>query len=425
MSASQEAYWTLVLYHTSNGRKAQQRLRVNFVPNEELPEGSHDVAAVSRWMASSRTVDTEASRGGSSPVQAFTCTSPEIEDTAGDSRSSTEAPSQPVATEATYASNSARQNICDIIDRKLVGILSPRSDNGLEQIRRCFTATSGSDACSGTLLAMWEQMKRSSEPLCNIIKATSNHGKLCVGEARVRKWVGDFLTGFATYYACTHKGEPVKPSRAFDRWLQSIFRIVRVASNLTETVGVASLTIFTSIALSDHRLAILGRQPMSQVGLLLEELSMDMGKKLRELVSTAPRRSGDDKMIPLLNPVAFAAWMCEESYALVCERLDLPGFTALPERLWMDIRLVEVENAILGKLALLTQPSAAHESHSPAANELLRDVRSSADVPAAACGHECTARSPQGLGPRQAGIDRSQSAIPTTIQHECAGVQSG
>ncbi|PON18000.1 hypothetical protein C2W62_10315 [Candidatus Entotheonella serta] len=54
MSASEEAYWTLVLYQTSKGQKAQQRLQVNFVPDEELPEGSYDVATVSRWMARSR-----------------------------------------------------------------------------------------------------------------------------------------------------------------------------------------------------------------------------------------------------------------------------------------------------------------------------------------------------------------------------------
>ncbi|PON17998.1 hypothetical protein C2W62_10305 [Candidatus Entotheonella serta] len=42
---------------------------------------------------------------------------------------------------------------------------------------------------------------------------------------------------------------------------------------------------------------------------------MDMAEKLRERVSTASKQSGDGKMVPLLNPVAFAAWMCEERSA--------------------------------------------------------------------------------------------------------------
>ncbi|PON17999.1 hypothetical protein C2W62_10310 [Candidatus Entotheonella serta] len=145
-----------------------------------------------------------------------------------------------------YARNNTRETICNIIDRKLAIIFSPQSDNGLEQIRHCFTAADGPDVCSGTLLAVLEQMKRSGETLFNIHQATINHGKLCVGEAKVRKWVADFLTGFATYYASTYKGESV--SKEYDRSLQSIFRTVRLASTLTETVGVASLTIFTSIA---------------------------------------------------------------------------------------------------------------------------------------------------------------------------------
>lgn len=86
----------------------------------------------------------------------------------------------------------------------------------------------------------------------------------------------------------------------------------------------------------------------------------------------------------------------------------------------MDVPLLEVETAILGQTAPLTQTSAVDESHVLAANALLRNVRSSADMPTAAGGHECTARSPEGLGHRETGIDRSQRAI-TTIQHERAG----
>lgn len=87
----------------------------------------------------------------------------------------------------------------------------------------------------------------------------------------------------------------------------------------------------------------------------------------------------------------------------------------------MDVPLLEVETAILGQTAPLTQTSAVDESHVLAANALLRNVRSSADMPTAAGGHECTARSPEGLGHRETGIDRSQRAILTTIQHERAG----
>lgn len=211
-------------------------------------------------------------------------------------------------------------------------IFSGRAGHNLEHLSRCFEPVQQADANSKTLLSMWQEMKDSKQTLNHLRDATSTYGKMHIATAKTQKWIGDCLTGFATYYECTCWGGRECDPMEF-RWAKATFRAMELVSLVAGTVGDASLIILSSLArmahtpvpllqnansleVDDCRLNYIAKLSDKNFSHILKEWRSKVVGLLHQSVCVSwdrPALLPEGKMIPLFNPVAFVAWWFEET----------------------------------------------------------------------------------------------------------------
>ncbi|PWI64709.1 hypothetical protein PCL_08635 [Purpureocillium lilacinum] len=231
------------------------------------------------------------------------------------------------------------------IRRRLHVIFNEKAETSLQHLNHCFDVVERADARPKTLMEMWREMKDSNQSLDEVCDATSTYGKVHIKSAKSQKWIGDCLTGFASYYERTYLSGR-KDDNTPSRWPRAVYRTVKLVSQLSEMIGSASLIILLSLALNDSRLTFIARARDKDMTDILNHLGPEVLNLLKECATATRDQSAvvsEKTIIPLLNPVAFVAW-CYES---VCKELDLQGFSKLSNEIFAKISLEDAKSAIV------------------------------------------------------------------------------